>query len=61
MIYLNGLPRFYRPLFNVPQFDRVTTDRFFLCIEATDPLFDRERARQFLAGLHPLEVVEVPH
>jgi len=61
MLFLNGLPKLYRPVFNVPQFDRVTVDRFFLCIEATDPRFEREATRQFLAGLNPVEVVEVPH
>jgi hypothetical protein len=61
MLFLNGLPRLYRPVFNVPRFTRATQDRFFLCIEATDPRFNREATRQFLAGLGPSEVVEVPH
>jgi len=61
MLFLNGLPKLYRPVFNVPRFDRATQDRFFLCIEATDPRFDAEGVRQFLAGLNPAEVVDVPH
>jgi hypothetical protein len=61
MLFLNGLPRPHHPVFNVPRFARASQDRFFLCIEATDPQFDGERTRQFLDGCTPLEVVEVPH
>src|SRR5262249_13422992 len=32
MLFLNGLPKLHRPEFNVPSFDRVTQDRFFLLI-----------------------------
>lgn len=61
MMFLNGLPHPHHPVFNVPQFARSSQDRFFLCIEAADPQFDRQTTAEFLAALHPHgEVIEVP-
>jgi len=59
MLALNGLPQPYHPVFNAPRFALATRDRFFLCIEATDPRFDSEATRKFLEGLGAKEVTDV--
>jgi Alternative complex III, ActD subunit len=57
---LSALPKPYHPMFNLPEFERASQDRFFLCIEAGDTLFDAEETHAFLESLEPLMVAEVP-
>ena len=48
MLIMNGLPRWYHPIFNWNRFDRATNDGFFLAIEAGDPRFTEDNARELL-------------
>lgn len=61
MLLLNGLPRPHHPVFDVPQFELASRNRFFLLILAHDPRFELQRAQSFLATLAPLSLAEVPN
>lgn len=61
MLGLNGLPRHHHPVFNAPNFALASQERFFLCIESADPLFEEERTRRFLESLNPAAVSTVDH
>lgn len=60
MLWLCGLPRLHHPLFEVPRFQRASTDAFFLCIEARDDRFDQEATRALLIRFGAVEVWDVP-
>lgn len=58
-LVMNRLPQPYHPVFNAPHFERASIDRFFLCIEANDPLFEPSQTRAFLEGMGAVSVSEV--
>lgn len=61
MLFLNGLPRPYHPVFNVPRFALATREKFFLLIEAEDEKFDYDQTRRFMEELGgQQEVFDVP-
>lgn len=60
MLALNGLPRPHHPLFAIPQFERASTDGYFIGIQSIDPMFDLEETAGLLRELHAREVIHVP-
>lgn len=60
MFGLNRLPRLHHPIFAHSTFHRVTDDRFYLSIEATDPKFDSQATLQFLQSIggQNVEIIE---
>lgn len=59
MLLLNNLPLPSHPLDQVRRFARVTDDKFFLMIQASDPKFDDAETRELLATTHPVAVEAV--
>jgi len=59
MLLLNGLPKPYHPVFNVPRFNLAMREKFFLLIETRDPKFEYEETRRFMETLDAQEVFDV--
>ena len=60
LLVLNGLPRLRHPVFDTPDFDLASRNRFFLCIRSDDPAFDVQRTREWLLTLEPLRIAQTP-
>ncbi len=60
MIFLNKLPRYSHPVSNVERFRAASSDAFFLCVEASDPRFQREMTKGVLRRCGAIQVTEVP-
>ncbi len=60
MLAMNGLPRPYHPVFNVPGFVLASDNRFFLSIQARDPLFDAEETPRMLIEFQPTTISPIP-
>lgn len=60
MLAMNGLPQPYHPVFNIAEFARASRDKFFLCIESSDPKFRTEEVLQFLRDVGGNGVTVVP-
>jgi hypothetical protein len=58
MLLMNGLPRLRHPLFDVPDFELVSRNRFFLCLRA-QAAFDRDKAQAMLRELPSIRQCEV--
>lgn len=59
VMMLNGLPRLYHPLITSERFLKVTDNKFFITIEASDPKFSRNGTKDFLNSLGSEAVEEV--
>jgi hypothetical protein len=60
LLVLNRLPEFYHPVFTRQRFAKVTTDGFFIVIEASDPMFDPRKTKELLisTGATAVEAME---
>lgn len=60
MLFLNGLPAPYHPVFNVARFALASREKFFLIVEAKDAKYDYAETRNLMESLNAQEVFDVP-
>ena len=61
MFALNGLPRWNHPVFNWDRFMKVTEDKFFIAIEASDKKFSLEETTALLNSLGGSHLTAIHH
>ena len=59
MLGINRLPTFNHPLFTSDRFKDATDDKFYISIEARDPLFDKRKTKKMLKQLGATHIEEV--
>jgi hypothetical protein len=59
MLGLNRLPLLYQPIFKSARFKRVTDDKLFIWMEASDPQFEEQKTTQFLSSLGAASVERI--
>lgn len=57
-LVMSGMPRLWRPIFDVDGFERASIDRFFVLVRSEDQRFDWVKTRSRLRRFSPLRVVE---
>lgn len=59
MLALNKLPRLHHPLFNAPEFEKVTDGGFFISVEVDDPKFNELERTGLFESLGAVKVETV--
>jgi len=59
MFGLNRLPTLHHPIFNSDRFEAASDDKFFISIEARDPLYDAKKTKKLLQKLGATHVEEI--
>lgn len=59
VLLANGLPRLAHPIFDAPDFELASRNRFFLVLRTDDPAFDAATAGALLDSTSPLRRAEV--
>src|SRR5580658_1520066 len=59
MFFLNRMPTWNHPLFDIPAFQKATDDKFFILVLAHDKKYQREKVLEFLKNTHATSTMVV--